>query len=98
MMAVTLSRRGIYAPSLTAWSRLARVLAASVALGLLLAAAAHFRGVIQAPLAHIHLGPLHAKEIAIVGVTLLAAMVYPVLLLLLGGLTRADLRLALRRG
>ena len=43
MMAVTLARRGIYAPSLVAWSRLARVLAASVALGLLLAAASHFR-------------------------------------------------------
>jgi putative peptidoglycan lipid II flippase len=98
MMAVTLRRRGIYAPSLTAWSRLARVLAASVALGLLLAAAAHFRGAIQAPMAHIHLGPLHAKEIAIVGVTVLAALVYPVLLVLSGGLTRADLRLALRRG
>ena len=37
-------------------------------------------------------------KIAVVGVTVLAAVVYPVLLLLLGGLTRADLRLALRRG
>ena len=63
MMATTLARRGIYHPSAKAWSRLARLLAASVALGLLLVAAAHYRAALQAPFAHVSLGPLHAKEI-----------------------------------
>ena len=97
MMAVTLRRRGIYAPSAKAWSRLARVLAASVALGLLLAAASHFRGVIEAPIAHIRLGPLHAKEIAVVAISIAAAAVYPVLLVLSGGLTLGEMRRAVGR-
>jgi len=97
MMMTILARRGIYAPSAAAWSHLARVLAASVALGLLLAAASHWRPLIEAPIGKHHLGPLHAKEIAIVGVTALAAVLYPVLLLVSGGLTRADIRTALRR-
>jgi putative peptidoglycan lipid II flippase len=97
MMAATLARRGVYVPSARAWSHLARVLAASVALGLLLAAASHFRGAIEAPMAHLRLGPLHAKEIAIVGVTALAAAVYPALLLVSGGLSPSELRAALRR-
>jgi len=97
MMAVTLARRGIYAPSPAAWSRLARVLAASVALGLLLAAASHWRPLIEAPIGAHHLGPLHAKEIAVAGVAILAALVYPVLLFASGGLTLAELRGALRR-
>jgi putative peptidoglycan lipid II flippase len=98
MMTVTLARRGIYAPSAGAWSHLARVLAASVALGLMLAAASHFRGVIEAPLAHLRLGPLHAKEIAVLAVSAAAVVVYPILLLVSGGLSRAELRAALKRG
>ena len=43
------------------------------------------------------LGPLHAKEIAIVGVTVLAAVVYPLLLIVSGGLSLAEFRAALRR-
>jgi putative peptidoglycan lipid II flippase len=97
MMAVTLARRGIYAPSLSAWSHLARVLAASIALGLLLAAASHFRGIIEAPIAHLRLGPLHAKEIAILGVSAAAVLVYPVLLIVSGGISPAQMRAALRR-
>jgi putative peptidoglycan lipid II flippase len=97
MMVVTLGRRGIYAPSPKAWSHLARVLAAAVALGLILAGANHFREAIEAPLAHVRLGPIHAKEIAILAVSLLAILVYPALLFVSGGLTRDDLRRALRR-
>lgn len=97
MMAATLARRGIYAPSARAWSHLARVLAASVALGLLLAAASHWRAVIEAPVAHVRLGPLHAKEIAVLAVSVLAMAVYPLLLMLSGGLSPSQLRAALRR-
>jgi putative peptidoglycan lipid II flippase len=97
MMAITLGRRGIYAPSEQARSHLARVLAASVVLGLILAGAAHYRDLIQAPIAHFHLGPLHAKEIAILGVSALAVAVYPLLLIGSGGLTLAEIRAATRR-
>jgi putative peptidoglycan lipid II flippase len=96
-MMVILARRGNYAPSAAAWSRLARVLAASVALGLMLAAASHWRAVLEAPVAHVHLGPLHAKEIAVVVVSALAAPTYAALLFASGGLSLADLRAALRR-
>ena len=97
MMAVTLGRRGIYAPSARAWSHLARVLAAAVALGLLLAGVVHFQAALEAPNAHVHLGPIHAKEISVLVVSFLAVMVYPVLLFMSGGLTRDDIRAALRR-
>ena len=97
MMAVTLGRRGIYAPSPKAWSHLARVLAAAVALGLLLAATVHFQDALLAPIAHVRLGPIHAKEIAVLVVSLLAVIVYPILLMGSGGLTRDDIRGALRR-
>jgi putative peptidoglycan lipid II flippase len=97
LMTATLARRGIYAPSPSAWSRLARILAASVALGLMLAAASHWRDAIQAPLAHVRLGPLHAKEIAVVLVSLAAVVVYPALLLASGGLSLAQLRADLKR-
>jgi putative peptidoglycan lipid II flippase len=97
MMASVLARRGIYSPSPAAWSRLARVLAASAALGLLLAAAAHWRPLIEAPLRTIDLGPLHAKELAILGVSIVAVAVYPALLFASGGLTLTEMRAALRR-
>ena len=97
LMATTLARRGVYHPSAAAWSRLARVLAASVALGLLLAAASHWRPLIEAPLRNVHLGPLHAKELAIFGVSAAAVAVYPALLFASGGLTLAEMRAALRR-
>jgi putative peptidoglycan lipid II flippase len=97
LMATTLARRGVYQPSAAAWSRLARVLAASVALGLLLAAASHWRPLLEAPIRSIHLGPLHAKELAILVVSAGAVAVYPVLLFASGGLTLAEMRAALRR-
>lgn len=98
LMTATLARRGIYRPSARAWGRLARVLCASVALGLAMAAAAHWRLAIQAPLQGLRLGPLHAKEFAILGVTAAAMALYPALLLASGGLGLAELRAAVRRG
>jgi putative peptidoglycan lipid II flippase len=97
MMAATLARRGDYALSAATTAKLLRILAASVALGLLLAAASHWRALIEAPLAHLKLGPLHAKEAVILAVTALAGLTYPLLLLVSGGLTPAEVRGALRR-
>jgi len=85
LMMVMLHRRGVYRPSAAAWSHLARVVAASAALGLMLIAATHYRPLIEAPFRGLRLGPLHAKEIAVVLVSLAALVVYPVLLLGSGG-------------
>jgi putative peptidoglycan lipid II flippase len=97
MMAVTLARRGEYVLSPATLSKLVRILAASAALGLLLAGASHYRAAIEAPLAHIRLGPLHAKEIMVVAISIVAAAIYPFLLFASGGLTLSEIRTALRR-
>jgi putative peptidoglycan lipid II flippase len=97
MMAVILARRGIYAPSAKAWSQLARILAASAGLGLLLVAASHYGLIFEAELPGLKLGPIHAKELFVVGVSLAALVIYPVLLFASGGITLADMRAALRR-
>jgi putative peptidoglycan lipid II flippase len=97
LMMVMLHRRGVYRPSAAAWSHLARVVAASAALGLMLIAATHYRPLIEAPFRGLRLGPLHAKEIAVVLVSLAALVVYPVLLLGSGGISLAQIRGALRR-
>jgi len=97
MLLITLGRRRFYRPSAKAWSRLARIVLASAVLGGILAAASHWRPAIQGLFSHIRL--IHgvgAKELAILSVTLLAAGVYPVLLLGSGGLTLAEIR-GLRR-
>jgi putative peptidoglycan lipid II flippase len=97
MMGATLARRGLYAPSRRAISHLVRIIAASVALGLLLAAASHFRPAIEAPMSGVRLGPLRAKEIAVVGVAIAATAAYPVLLIMTGGLSLTEVKAVLRR-
>ncbi len=97
MMAITLHRRGDYSPGPAAWSKLARIMAASVALGLILAGIAHVRLPIQAAMGGFHLGPLHAKEIAVLAALVLAGGLYPVLLFASGGLTLSEMKAALRR-
>ena len=97
MLLITLGRRRFYRPSAKAWSRLARILLASAVLGGLLAAASHYRPLIHSLFSHIHLiRAIGAKELAILSVTVLAAVTYPVLLLGSGGLTLAEIR-GLRR-
>ena len=96
-MAFTLHRRKAYAPSAAAWSRIARIVAASLAMGALLALAAHFRTVLEAPLAGLSLIGLGAKEVTVLAVCLVGAGVYAGLLLLFGGMSPADVRAALRR-
>jgi putative peptidoglycan lipid II flippase len=91
-------RKGHYRPSARAWSKLIRVLAASVAMGVFLALASHFRSDIEAPFGHFRLAGVGAKEITVVGVCLLGAALYIVFLFAFRGLTPTEVRTALRRG
>ncbi|WP_367576001.1 murein biosynthesis integral membrane protein MurJ [Phenylobacterium montanum] len=97
MMAWTLHQRGDYSPTGRAWSKLARILAASVALGLLLGAVSHERPLVEAVIGHLPIAGRHAKEIAILAVLVLAGAAYPFLLFASGGLTLAEMRAATRR-
>ncbi len=92
-MALKLSAGGVWRPSARAWGKIVRVTAASVAMGLLVAAGSHFRPLIEAPLSGIH----GAKEIAVLLVALAGALAYPVFLFALGGVTPAEAKAALRR-
>ena len=93
-MVVILARRGHYRPSGKAWNRLARILAASAVLGLVLAFASRWLG--AHPLA-IHLGPVHFKELALAGLAALALPLYGALLFASGGVTPTELKSVLRR-
>ena len=98
-MAFTLARRGHYQPSAKAWSRLVRILLASVALGLALAGIQAFRPQMQALFSSVHLGRhlVGAKEAAIVLTCLAGAGLYPPLLFAFGGLRLSEVKAALRR-
>ena len=96
-MAFALARRGAYSPSAQAWGRLARILLAAAGMGLFLALAAHHRNEVEGLLGGAHLLGLRAKELAVLGVCLAGVGVYLVLLFAFGGLTRAEIRAALRR-
>jgi putative peptidoglycan lipid II flippase len=97
MMAITLARRSHYRPAPHAVARLARILAANVALAALLFAAGHWRGEIQGAFGHFHVSKLGPKEFSIALVAVGAAAVYPLLLFGSGGLTLAEARSALGR-
>jgi putative peptidoglycan lipid II flippase len=96
-LAVLLARRGDYTPSARAWSKIGRILAASAVFGLLLAAASHYRSVLEAPLRGLALPGLGAKEIAILSVSAVGVAVYGLLLLAVRGITPTEIRAALRR-
>ena len=93
-MAVILKRRGYYALSPHAVSRLLRILGASLVLGLILSVAQAW--LTRRP-AHIALGPIHYKELALAALAALALPLYGVLLFASGGVTPAEARAALRR-
>jgi putative peptidoglycan lipid II flippase len=93
-MAVILKRRGHYALSPHAVSRLLRILGASLLLGLILSVAQAWLA--RHP-AHIGFGPIHYKELALAGLSALALPLYGVLLFASGGVTPAEARGALRR-
>jgi putative peptidoglycan lipid II flippase len=94
-MAAILRRRGHYAISSRAASRLIRVLAASALLGLILALASHW---LQGhTVRRLHLGPIHYKEVALAALAGLALPLYGALLFASGGVTPGELKGALRR-
>jgi len=97
LMAATLARRGAYAPAPKAVARLVRIGAASLGLAAALGAASHYRDVIQGLFGGVHVGPLHAKELAVTVVVLAGGALYPALLFLFGGLTLAEAKAAVRR-
>jgi putative peptidoglycan lipid II flippase len=92
-----LARRGHYRLSGRAASRIARIAAASLGLGLTLFAASHWRPAIEALVRPLSLGPLHAKEWAVALVAVAAFPVYAALLFASGGVTPAELKGALKR-
>ncbi len=96
-MAFYLWRTNTWRPSARASGKMIRVTISSAALGVALAAAAHFRPLLEQPLAGVHLGPLGAKEIAVLALSLAGAALYPVLLFAFGGVTPAEARASLRR-
>ena len=97
-----LARRGTYRPSAAAWKRIIRIALASLAVGLVMAAATHWRGLVEAPFQIIHLTiggtkALGAKEIAVLAVVAVAGLLYPLFLFAFGGLTLTEVKAALRR-
>jgi putative peptidoglycan lipid II flippase len=92
-MALALWKRGHYRPGPATVSRLIRILIATVVLGLLLAAAQHFRPALEAPLQIIG----HAKEISVLLVCAVGGVVYPALLFASGGVTIAEAKGMLKR-
>jgi putative peptidoglycan lipid II flippase len=88
-MAVALSRSGDYRPSKRAWGKILRVLAASVAMGLILLVGSHFRPAIE--------GVLGSKELAVVLVSAIGGGLYPFLLFASGGVTLSEIKALLRR-
>ncbi len=96
-MLVRLRMRGAWSPSARAWGKIVRVTLASACMGAIVGLAAHFRPVLEAPLAGFRLGPLGAKEFTVIGVTALGALSYFVLVFAFGGVTLAEARAAFRR-
>ena len=90
LMLITLMRRRFYNPSPETMTRLVKLIAASVVLGVILFAAAQLRPYYQHQV-------FHRKEIAVVAVSVLAVGVYALLLALLRVVTPAQLRAALKR-
>ena len=96
-MVLWLWRTKTWRPSARARGKMVRVGLSSAALGGALALAAQARPILESPFAGTHLGPLHAKEITILLLSLAGAALYPVLLFAFGGVTPAEARAALRR-
>ncbi|WP_374657178.1 murein biosynthesis integral membrane protein MurJ [Phenylobacterium sp.] len=96
-MVLLLARRGDYSPTKAAWSRIARIAAASAVFGAVLGLASHERALIEAPLRGFHLAGLGAKEIAVLATAAVGVALYGLLLLAFRGITLAEIRTATRR-
>jgi putative peptidoglycan lipid II flippase len=84
-----LHRMDQYRPSAATWSRLGRIVAASLGMAALLATASFFRPEIQAAVGR--------KEVAIILVAIAGAAVYPLLLFAFGGMTLTEIKAMVRR-
>ncbi len=93
-MLAALGRKNLYRPTPRTLSRLVRIGLAVAILAVLLLGAQMYRPQIEAPLAFTR----HAKEIGVLAVTAAAAVLYPALLLLCGGVSLAEVRGLFRRG
>ena len=96
-MSLLLAKRGDYTPTKVAWNRIARIVAASTAFGLLMGFASHNRAFIEAPLQDLYFLGLGAKEIAVLSVSAAGVVAYGALLLGFKGVTPTEIRAALRR-
>ena len=96
-MWLRLRAMGVWQPSARAWGKIVRVGLASAGLGAAVAVASYFRPALEAPFAGFHLGPLGAKEAAVLLVCLAGAALYPALLFAFGGVTPSEVRVAFRR-
>ena len=96
-MLVALWRRGDYRPSPAVISKIIRVSLASLVMGGLLAFAAFNRTAFEAPITALDLPLLGAKEIGVVVLSVGGMALYGVLVLVFGGVTRAELRAAMTR-
>jgi putative peptidoglycan lipid II flippase len=94
-MAVLLKMRGHYVVSPGAASRLVRILAASVLLGVILALVSRWLTAHSLP--RLHFGPIHYKELALAVTAAGALPLYGLLLFASGGVRPAELKAALRR-
>jgi len=90
LMLSALVRRGHYRPARAALVRLAKLLACSVVLGVMLSAASALRPYYQHQI-------FHRKEVAVVAISALAFAVYAALLMAFGAVTPGELRRALTR-
>ena len=102
LMVSALARRKVYRPSLAAWRRIGKIMLATLTLGLVMAAASHWRPMVEAPFQFIQLAigntkVLGAKELAVLSVVALAGGLYPLALFGFGGLTLAEVKGALKR-
>jgi putative peptidoglycan lipid II flippase len=96
-MMLRLHAKDLWTPSARATGKMIRVALASAGLGAVVAAAAHFRPLLEAPMAGRALGPLGAKEVTVLALCVAGAAVYPLLLFAFGGVTPAEARAAFRR-
>ena len=96
-MLLALWRRGDYRPSAQVISKIVRVAAASLVMGAGLAFAAANRAALEAVIAGLNLPLIGAKEIGVLGLSVAGMALYGLLVLVFGGVTRAELRAAMTR-
>ena len=96
-MVVRLRAEDQWAPSARAVGKMVRVTLASTGLGLAVTLAAHYRPLLEAPMAGFKFVGLGPKEIIVLVLCLAGAALYPVLLFAFGGVTPAEARAAFRR-